>query len=153
MPQRFRYATAVVVLATACMTGAAHAAKGVIVSNAWMRPTVERQPVAPVYFDITSHRSARIVQITSPDADSVVIVDSDATDDRRTRTNFMLEGGKTVRFAPRGTYVELRSVRRAVKNGDKVPLTLTLTDSKDRKSAVDVAVQVRGLAAPASAKR
>lgn len=149
---RRRSVIAFAVLAITCGAGTAHAASGVIVSNAWMRPTVEKQPVAPVYFDITAHRSARIVEITSPDAESVVIVDSDATDDRRTRTNFLLDGGKTIRFAPRGVYVELRSVKRAVKNGDKVPLTLTLSDAKDHKTSVNVNVQVRGLSAPAPAK-
>jgi len=125
----------------------AHAATDVVVSNAWMRPTVEKQPFAPVYFDIRSERWRRIVEITSPDAESVVMVEGDATDDRRTKTNFVLDAGKTVRFAPRGVYVELRGVKRPVKNGDNVPLTLTLRDDKGTQASVKLSAQVRGLSA------
>jgi len=137
----------IVAVALTCTVGMAHAATDIVVSDAWMRPTVEKQPVAPVYFDIRSGRWRRIVEITSPDAESVVIVEGDATDDRRTKTNFVLDAGKTVRFAPRGAYVELRAVKRAVKNGDNVPLTLTLRDDKGNDTTVKLSAQVRGLSA------
>ena len=134
-------------VALTCTIAVAHAATDVVVSNAWMRPTVEKQPFAPVYFDIRSERWRRIVEITSPDAESVVMVEGDATDDRRTKTNFVLDAGKTVRFAPRGVYVELRGVKRPVKNGDNVPLTLTLRDDKGNAASVKLSAQVRGLSA------
>jgi copper(I)-binding protein len=137
----------IVAVALTCIVAVAHAATDIVVSNAWMRPTVEKQPVAPVYFDIRSERWRRIVEIASPDAESVVIVEGDATDDRRTKTNFVLEARKTVRFAPRGVYVELRAVKRAVKNGDAVPLTLTLRDDKGNDTSVKLSAQVRGLSA------
>ena len=118
-------------------------AGGVTVRNAWMPPASAGQPAAPVYLDIVSERSRRLVEISSPAAASVAIVDRAATDDRTTRTTIVLDARVPLRFTPGSRHLELRDVGNAIKAGDKVPLSLTFDGANDTKTSMIVNVRVR----------
>ena len=133
-------------------SGVAHAAQGggVAVKKAWMPAAVAGQPSAPVYLDIRSDHFMRLTALRSPIAASVVIVDPDATDDRRTKTNLPVEARKTIHFTQSKPHIELRNVNRTVEKGDKVLLMLTFSDYRETSIPIEVSVEVR--AAPVAKK-
>ncbi|MDQ6621238.1 MAG: copper chaperone PCu(A)C [Pseudomonadota bacterium] len=136
---------AFIAVAVTLTSTVAAAADAVTVANAWMRPAGANDPIAPVYLDIVSAEWARVVELQSPVAASVAIVDPGATDDRNTRTTVVLKPRTTVRFAPRGRYIELRALRRELRNGDKVPLALTLLGADEKRTTTTTQIEVRGL--------
>ncbi|MEZ0199870.1 copper chaperone PCu(A)C, partial [Pseudomonas qingdaonensis] len=60
-----------------------------------------------------------------------------------------LPAGKAVTLDSNGLHVMLMGLNNQVKEGDKVPLTLTIEDAKGAKETLDVQAQVRALNADA----
>jgi copper(I)-binding protein len=56
-----------------------------------------------------------------------------------------LPAGKQVRFAPGGYHIMLMDLKQPVKNGESVPIRLTLEYPDKKRETIEVSAQVRGL--------
>jgi copper(I)-binding protein len=56
-----------------------------------------------------------------------------------------LPAGKAVKFDPNGYHVMLMGLTGQLKEGENVPLTLTVENAKGEKETVEVKAQVRAL--------
>ena len=144
-------------LAMAALLGLAIAATAVLaqppaveVSNAWARATVRLQSTAGAYLDIRSRDAARLVGAASPYADTAEIHHTvhEAGIVRMSPVKAIeLPAGETVRLAPGGYHIMLRGLRRQLKQGESVPLTLRVESGKGSLRKIEVKVDVRAPAA------
>ena len=113
----------------------------VIVTNAWVRPTVAQQKVTGAFMAITSTVDAHVVGITSPVADRVEIHEMKMDNEvmtMRAVPSLPLGAGKTVNLAPGGYHIMLFGLHQQVKAGDSVPLTLMIEDGQKQRTSVSV---------------
>lgn len=122
----------------------------VIVTNAWVRPTVAQQKVTGAFMAITSTVDAHVVGITSPVADRAEIHEMKMDNDimtMRAVPSLPLGAGKTVNLAPGGYHIMLFGLHQQVKAGDSVPLTLMIEDSRKQRTPVEIKAIAKSAAA------
>lgn len=113
----------------------------VIVTNAWVRPTVAQQKVTGAFMTITSTVDAHVVGITSPVADRVEIHEMKMDNDimtMRAVPSLPLSAGKQTKLAPGGYHVMLFGLHQQVKAGDSVPLTLIIEGRNKKRTSVTI---------------
>ena len=142
--RQVRFACAV---AAAFVIGShALAADAVSVGKSWVRATVPGQSVAGAYMDITAKADAALVGVASPVAARAELhsmtMDGGVMK-MRPLDKLDLPAGKTVNLRPGGYHVMLIDIRRGLKAGERVPLTLTVEDSRGAKSTLKVDAEVR----------
>ena len=115
------YAAAVLLLAPACATAQ------VRVSDPWVRATVPQQKVSGAFMQLISSRDLRLVEVRSP----VAGVD--------------LPAGRTVELKPGGYHVMLMVLKRQLKEGESVPITLVLEGKDKKRETLEVKAAVRPL--------
>ena len=134
-------------LALALLASAAYAQ--IAVKDAWVRGTVTGQKATGAFMQLSSSTDAVLVAATSPVA-GVVEIHEMAMDagvmKMRAVPGLPLPAGKTVDLAPGGYHVMLMDLKQPLKDGEKVPLTLTFTDKAGKKTTQDVTAVVRPLA-------
>ena len=122
------------------------AAETVNVGNAWVRATAPGQKTAGAYLELTSAADAALVAVASPAAGKAELhtMSMDGGVMRmRPVAKIDLPAKKTVKLAPGGLHVMLLDIRQPLKDGDKVPLTLTIRGGGNAQSTVEVEAQVR----------
>jgi periplasmic copper chaperone A len=115
------------------------------VSKAWARATVPGQKVAGVYLEIRSPRDAKIVAVKSSAGASAEIhsMSNDGGVMRMRELEVLpLPAGETVELKPGGNHIMLLDIKRQLKPGDKVPVTLIVEEGK-KKRTVKVDAEVR----------
>ena len=125
------------------------AADAVSVSKPWVRATVAGQSVAGAYMDITAKDAAALVGAASPvaaRAEMHTMTMDGGVMRMRPLAKLELPAGKTVNLKPGGFHVMLIDIRRELKAGDRVPLTLTVQDSRGTQSTLRVDAEVRAAA-------
>ena len=130
--------------------GAALAADAVSVSNPWVRATVPGQSVAGAYMDITAKTRTALVAVESPVAGKAelhTMTMDGGVMKMRPLEKLELPANKTVTLKPGGYHVMLIDIKRELKAGERVPLTLTLQDQKGGKSTLRLDAEVRAAAA------
>lgn len=136
----------VVLAALLTLAGAAQAQ--VDVQQAWIRATVPQQKTAGAFMQLTSASDARLVGASTPLAGSAEIHAMEM------KGNLMrmhavdgvdLPAGKSVNFASGGYHIMLLDLKRQLKAGDSVPLTLLLQDKDKKRSALTLNVPVKPL--------
>jgi len=146
MRRLLSHAAAILLLAPAC------AYAQVRVSDPWVRATVPQQKVSGAFMQLSSPKDMRLVDIRSPVAGVVEIHESisdKGVAKMRPVVGIALPAGKTVELKPGGYHVMLLDLKRQLKAGESVPLTLVL-EGKDRKrQTVEVKAAVRPLNTPA----
>ncbi len=118
------------------------------VDHPWVRGAVPGQLTTGAFFDVTSPKDAAVVKVESPVAGVVEVHASEMKGDLMTMRavpSVALPAGKTVRFAPGGYHVMLMDLKRPVRNGEVVPITLTVEYPDKKQETVDVKEEVRGL--------
>ncbi len=133
----------------------AYAQSGVEVSNAWARATVAAQKVGGVYLDIRSNAPARLVAAASPVAVRVELHNMSMEGGVMKMApvaGIALAAGQTVKLAPGGYHVMLVDLKRPLKAGDSVPLTLTIERADKTRASVEVKAEVRDMSAAAAHK-
>ena len=146
MRRLLSHAAAILLLAPAC------AFAQVRVSDPWVRATVPQQKVSGAFMQISSSRDARLVEVRSPVA-GVVEIHEMAMDRGVMRMRPVpgvdLPAGRKVDLKPGGYHLMLMDLKRQLKEGESVPLTLVL-EGKDRKrETLEVKAAVRPLNTPA----
>ncbi len=119
-----------ITFAVACLLSACTQEDGIVVYNAWIRPTVQGQNGA-VYFLLNNYsaKADELVAASSNITDSVEIHESsmvEGTDVMQMNQVFSvpLNGGSEVTFKPGGLHIMLVDVKREIKNGETVEITL-----------------------------
>lgn len=138
------------VLFASAASGMANAGAPLItVSDGWARPTVPGQEVAAVYMNVTSANDATLIKVESEIAVSVQIhnmsMDGSVMKMRELK-KLALRAGKTVALAPGGSHLMMTQLKKPLRAGDSVPLTLTVLKADGSKGVIRVTVPVTGTA-------
>lgn len=135
-------------LGLSLLTLAAHASAQVQVSDAWVRATVPGQPSSGAFMTVTADSDSQLLGVASPVAKTVQIHEMSMKDDvmRMGPVNAVpLPAGKPVKLDPDGYHVMLMDLNAQIKEGDQVPLTLTVQNAKGEKQTVEVKAEARAL--------
>lgn len=132
------------------LAAAAASAADVDIRNAWVRGTVSGQMATGAFLEITSRSGAVLVGAASPVAGVSEIhemkMDGNVMQ-MRPIARLEIPAGKTVVLAPGGYHLMLLDLKRPLKKGELVPLTLQV-EGRDRKTeAIEVRAEVRDLTA------
>lgn len=144
-----------IMLALAASLAFASAASAQItVSAPWVRATVPVQKSSGAFMVLRAARDARLLEVTSPVAASVEIHQSDMKDGMMKMQEvdgIDLPAGKDVDLSG-GYHVMLMGLKRQLKEGETVPLTLVVQAGKQKPQRVTVNAVVKPLTyAPAHA--
>ncbi|AMB79668.1 MULTISPECIES: copper chaperone PCu(A)C [Pseudomonas] len=125
-----------------------HVSAQTVVDDAWVRATVAGQPSSGAFMHITASTDSKLVEVKSPVAKTVQIHESTMKNDVMSMQqvpSVALPAGKTVAIDPEGYHVMLMDLKGQIKEGDNVPLTLIVEDSKGVKEAIEVTAKARAL--------
>ncbi|TWC17178.1 MULTISPECIES: copper chaperone PCu(A)C [unclassified Pseudomonas] len=118
------------------------------VDDAWVRATVAGQPSTGGFMTLQADSDSKLLSVQSPVAKTVQIHQSSMKDDvmsMRQVESVELPAGKPVNFDPHGYHVMLMDLTAQVKEGDKVPLILTVENAKGEKETIKVEAEARAL--------
>lgn len=125
-----------------------------VISQAWSRATPGGAKIAGGYLTIDNKGSApdRLVSVAGDVAGKVEIhemaMNNGVMTMRPLDKGLPIEPGKTVKLAPGGYHLMLMDLKKPLKQGDKVPVTLKFEKAGEVKLALDV--QGVGAQAPAA---
>jgi copper(I)-binding protein len=117
------------------------------VSDAWVRATVPGQPSSGAFMRITADTDSKLLSVSSPVAQDVQVHEMSMTNDVMRMgpvDSVALPAGKTVSLDPDGYHVMLMGLTGQIKDGDQVPLTLTVQNEKGERETISVTAQARG---------
>jgi copper(I)-binding protein len=118
------------------------------VDSPWVRGVVPGQLATGAFFDITASRDATLLKAESPAAAVTEIHRTEMKGDMMSMhavPSVPLPANKTVRFAPGSYHVMLMDLKHPMKNGETVPLTLTVEYADKKRETIEVKAPVRGL--------
>lgn len=111
-------------------------ANQVVVNKAWVRATVPGQTVASAYMDITASKAARLVTVRTPISPKAEIhsmqMDGSIMRMRQLKTLDLPENS-LVRLTPGGYHLMLMKLKKPIKVGDNIPLTLVIETQGKRE--------------------
>lgn len=116
------------------------------VDDAWVRTTVPGQPSSGAFMRITADSDSKLLSVASPAANNVQIHEMSMANDVMRMgpvDSVPLPAGKTVSLDPDGYHVMLMGLVEQIKEGDQVPLTLTIEDDKGVRETVQVSAPAR----------
>jgi len=150
---------AIAILAAAGLAVAPSASAQVTVTDPWVRGTVTGQKATGAFMQLKSPADAALVAVSSPVA-KIVEIHEMKMEGGMMKMNAVdklaLPAGKAVDLKPGGYHVMLMDLVKPLKDGDTVPLQLTVEDKAGKKQTVEVKAVVRPLAAsgtPPAAKQ
>ncbi|TDV67649.1 copper chaperone PCu(A)C [Pseudomonas sp. LP_7_YM] len=116
------------------------------VDDAWVRTTVPGQPSSGAFMRITADVDSKLLNVASPVAKDAQIHEMSMTNDvmRMGPVDAVpLPAGKAVSLDPDGYHVMLMGLSGQIKEGDQVPLTLTIENAQGVRETVQVQAQAR----------
>jgi copper(I)-binding protein len=120
----------------------------VTVSDPWIRATVPAQKTAGAFMQLRSPRATRLVEVQSPVAGRAEVHQM-AMEGQTMRMQKVdgidLPANQSVNLASGGYHVMLFDLKRQLKEGEQVPLTLTFAGSDKKRENVTVQVPVKPL--------
>lgn len=115
-------------------------ANSIVVSKAWVRPTVSGQSVAGAYLDITAKQPARLVAVRSSASPDVQIhwmqMDGEVMRMREV-DGIDLPKDTPVSLKPGGYHLMLMQLKKPILAGEIIPLTLVI-DTHGKRQTVKV---------------
>ena len=137
----------------ACALAAPSALAQVAVTDPWVRGTVSAQKATGAFMQLKSTADVSLVGVASPVA-GVAEVHEMKMDGGVMRMAAVpkldLPAGAVVTLGPGTYHVMLMDLKQPLKEGERVPVTLTFADKAGKRFTVDVQAPVRALGAPAS---
>lgn len=118
------------------------------VDDAWVRATVPAQSASGAFMIVTADSDSRLLSVASPVAKDVQIHEMTMKNEVMSMgpvKSVDLPAGKAVSFDPNGYHVMLMGLTGQLKEGESVPLTLTVEDAKGQKQTIEVKAAVRSL--------
>ncbi|MBI2295352.1 MAG: copper chaperone PCu(A)C [Betaproteobacteria bacterium] len=135
------------------LASAAHAAQPVSVKDAWVRVPAPGQSVASAYMELTSPTALALISVASPVAGRVelhAVTTDDGVMKMRPVGTIELPAGKPVKIAPGGLHVMLDDLKRPLKAGEKVPLTLIIQRADFSRAVFTIEAEARSATATRS---
>jgi copper(I)-binding protein len=118
------------------------------VKDAWVRGTVAQQKATGMFAQITSSTGGKLVSASSPVA-GVVEIHEMAMDGNimkmRAVTGIELPAGKPVDLKPGGYHVMLMELKKELKPGETVPVTLVVEGADKKRESIEVKATVKPL--------
>jgi periplasmic copper chaperone A len=127
---------------------AASAAAQVTVREPWIRATVPAAQATGAFMGLVSAQDARLVEVRTPAAGIVEIHQMAMQGDRMTMSavdGIDLPAGKPVALASGGYHIMMMDLKRQLKAGDSVPMTLVFQKKGKKRETVEVQVPVKPL--------
>jgi copper(I)-binding protein len=118
----------------------------VSISDAWARATAPGQDSAAVAMHITSQKEASIIAVSSADSKTVEIHSMSHENGMmkmRALEVFPLKARQEVALGSDGNHIMLIGLKKPLKEGDSVKLTLTLLFADKHKEAIEVKAVVK----------
>lgn len=125
------------------------------VDDAWVRATVAGQQATGAFMTVTASSDSKLLSVQTPIAKIVQIHESTMKNDVMSMhpVEFVaLPAGTAVTLNPHGYHVMLIDLVGQVKEGDTVPLTLTVENANGEKESIKVEAQARALNMPDHSK-
>jgi copper(I)-binding protein len=133
----------------ASITFAAGASAQLSVSQPWVRATVPQQTSTGAFMQLSSATDARLVAVSTPAAGSVEIHKM-AMEGQTMRMGPVdgidLPAGKPVSLAAGGYHIMLLDLKRQLKDGEAITLTLVLEDKHKKRQNTTLTVPVKPIA-------
>lgn len=145
-PRRRIAALCAAAFALSVLAGTARSDELLQVSDAWVTPSRPGQTVVGGYMRLRSAQDAALVQIDTDAAAKTEMHQMSMENDimrMRRLDRLELPAGRTVDLAPGARHLMLFDVRRPLKAGDRVALTLTLRLADGQSVRRNVNAQVR----------
>ena len=121
----------------------------VTVGDPWIRATVPAQKTAGAFMQLTSARPVRLVAVSSPVAGRVEIHQMEMqgqTMRMHAVDGLDLPAKQPVNLASGGYHVMLFDLKRQLKDGEQVPMTLSFVDASHKRENLTVQVPVKPIA-------
>ena len=118
------------------------------VDDAWVRATVPTQSASGAFMTLTADSDSKLLSVASPVAKDVQIHEMSMKNDVMRMgpvKSVDLPAGKAVKLDPNGYHIMLMGLTGQLKEGESVPLTLTVENAKGEKETVEVKASVRSL--------
>lgn len=119
-------------------------ADSVKVENAWVRATAPGQKVAGGFLDLTADADMKLVGGSSPASDTLELhmmkMDGGVMEMRQIK-EIDLPKGKTVNLKPGGLHIMFINLKQQIKEGDRVPVTLTVRNAAGKEQQLRVEAQ------------
>ncbi|WP_282357876.1 copper chaperone PCu(A)C [Pseudomonas sp. PS01303] len=118
------------------------------VDDAWVRATVPTQTASGAFMTVTADSDSKLLSVATPIAKDVQIHEMTMKNDVMSMgpVKFVeLPAGKAVKLDPNGYHVMLMGLSSQLKEGETVPLTLTVENAKGEKETLEVKAPVRSL--------
>jgi hypothetical protein len=120
----------------------------VSVTDPWVRATVPNQKASGAFMRVQSVRAARLVGVSTPVAGRAELHEM-AMENNTMRMRQVdaidLPAGKAVNLASGAYHVMFFDLKRQLKEGERVPVTLIVQDGAKKNSSVTVEAQVKAL--------
>jgi periplasmic copper chaperone A len=120
----------------------------VTVHEPWVRATVPQQKATGAFMQVTAAQDARLVEVRSPLAAVVEIHEMKMENDvmrMRAVPGIDLPAGKPVDLGPGGYHIMLLDLKRQVKAGEVVPMTLVVEGKDKKRQTLELNVPARAL--------
>lgn len=141
-------------LAVASLSVSSLALAQVTVTDPWIRATVPAQKTAGAFMQLKSSRPVRLVAVSSPVAGRVELHQMDMqgqTMRMHAIDGLDLPANQPVNLASGGYHIMMFDLKRQLKDGDQVPMTLSFVDAAHKRENVTVQVPVKPIAYSAPA--
>jgi copper(I)-binding protein len=139
------------VLVIPLLAGLAHAAPPATVTHAWIRTPVPGATVAAAYLDISGPAGSRVVAVSTPAAARAGVHEMKMEGDimrMRALEALPLTGATPVELKPGGSHLMLEDLKRPLKAGDVVPVTLVVEDAGHHRHPMTLQLPVAAAAPP-----
>jgi periplasmic copper chaperone A len=126
---------------------------GVTVLDPWVRGTVDGQTTTAAYMTLRADAGAKLIAVSSPVAGRCSVHEMTISGNlmkMRALDTVTIPAGGTLALAEGHDHLMLEDLTHTLKEGDKVPLTLTFVDSSGKRRSVEVQAPVvpLGMAGP-----
>ncbi|MBK7469690.1 MAG: copper chaperone PCu(A)C [Betaproteobacteria bacterium] len=144
---RFRSMVMPALSAFAILLGSAAASQAqVTIKEPWVRSTVPGQSATGAFMQLTARQDTKLIAVRSPVAGIVevheMLVDKGIMK-MRSVDKLLLPAGKTVELRSGGYHVMMMDLKRQIKTGDEIPLTIEFESSQGQRVTVDVKAVAR----------
>lgn len=122
------------------------ASDAVNISQAWARASAPGQTVGAAYMHLQSSRDMTLIKVESPAADSVEIHSmtmNNGVMKMRMLESLPLKAGKLEKLEPGGFHLMLFDLKKPLKVGEKIDLTLQFKDAAGKNSELKISAPIK----------
>ena len=120
----------------------------VTIKDPWVRATIPQQMATGAFFQIQSSTDRRVVSVQTSVAGVAEIHEMKMENNlmkMRAVEHLDLAAGKLVEFKPGGYHLMLMDLKKQIKVGDVIPLTLVLEGKDKKRESIEIKLKARSL--------